>query len=219
MDAMSGQDALLRKLRSVVPHRVRVYDSSDEHRDVAVPHGRKRWSHVVETVEARPWVRAELLDKAGAALAYVINPATEAEAGDLEDIGSKVSSASAQSRWMLELMLKAQRTALEFRDKEHAALLDSIRDMMGVQTTAMKELVSLYQVQRDVAADVATMKAAAESGGSIEQIVKLIEASPALLQVLGPVVQLLRPRIAAKVTEVKSTEPPAAAAPAKGKKP
>jgi len=183
-------DRLLATLRRLAPAKVRVYDSSDDHRDIAVPSQRKRWGHVVQTIEARPWLRCELLDKSGAVLGYVEN---DGAAGEVEELTPAPGGGggAAQSRWFLEMMIKAQTVALTYRDKEHIVLMQGMRDLMGAQTDAMRELTNLYRVQRDVSAEVATMKAAAENGGDVDQIIKLIEASPTLLQALGPLLAAL----------------------------
>lgn len=195
MDTVAEQ--LLKHLRQISPHRVRVYDASDEYRDVAVPTRRRKWAQVIATIEARPWVRCELLDKSGAALGYVEN---DGPAGEVEDLGGAATPRAAEQRWLLELMIKAQTTALSFRDKEHAALLSGVRDMMAVQTEAMRETIALMREQRDIVQETAAIKAAAEKGDDLEQIVKLVEASPKLMQVLGPVMMALRApkQIAAK---------------------
>lgn len=195
MDTVAEQ--LLMHLRRISPHKVRVYDASDEYRDVAVPTRRRKWAQVIATIEARPWVRCELLDKSGAALGYVEN---DGPAGEVEDLGGAATPRAAEQRWLLELMIKAQTTALSFRDKEHAALLSGVRDMMAVQTEAMRETIALMREQRDIVQETAAIKAAAEKGDDLEQIVKLVEASPKLMQVLGPVMMALRApkQIAAK---------------------
>lgn len=186
MDAVA--DKLLSKLRSLAPHRVRVYDNSDDPREVAVPERRKRWSHVIETIEARPWVRCELLDKKGGVLGYVEN---DAAANELEELGGGGPGGTAQQRWFLEMMIKAQTVALTYRDKEHAALLEGMREMMSVQTQSIRELINIFAIQRDVATEIAAMKAAADAGGDMDQIIKLIEASPQLMQSIGPLLQLV----------------------------
>lgn len=204
---------LVSELRKVAPVIVRVYDASDEHRDHAVPNGRKRWSKVAETVDARPWVRAELLDKSERILGYVTN---DEAPGDLEDLTAPAGSAggvAASTRGYLEIILRAQREALSFRDKEHSALLASVRGVlemqtqaMAQQTIAMQEVVSIVRQQRDEAVELAAMRAAtaaaaqegkAEGGDmDLKQLMELAEASPKLLQALGPLVAMFqRPRL------------------------
>jgi hypothetical protein len=196
MDAVA--DRLLVKLRQLAPHKVRVYDNSDDHRDVAVPQRRKRWSQVIETIEGKPWVRVELLDKSGAVLGYVEND------GEAKELESLASGGSARDRWFLEMMLKAQDTALKWRNKEHADLLTGMRDLLEVNTHATRELVEIFRVQRDVSADVAAMQAAAANGGDMDQIIKLIEASPQLMQTFAPLLGMLfRKKIAAPKSDTK----------------
>lgn len=204
-------ERLLAQLRRVAPVKVRVYDAQDESRDVAVPTRRKRWSQVVLTVEARPWVRVELLDKAGAILGYVEN---DGAAEEIEDIGAPAGGGgrSIEARWMLELMLKAQRTALEFRDKEHSALLASMTAMLDVNAQNMRETVGIMRQQRDEAMELARIRAAAEAGGDLDQIIKLVEASPQLMQAIGPLLGLL---LKPKRIEAKATPAPASKAGAK----
>lgn len=193
MDGIAEQ--LLQTLRKLAPVSVKVIDAQEDARDIAVPNGRKRWSQVAATIEAMPWVRCELLDKAGRVLGYVLN---EGAADALEDVSAPASSASAQARWQLELMLRAQQVALTYRDKEHAQLLHSVREILEVNTQSMREMVNIMRMQRDEAVEVANLRAAAENGGDMDQILKLIEASPKLMQVLGPLLMGLRaPRIAA----------------------
>jgi hypothetical protein len=199
-------EQLLIHLRRIAPHKVRVYDSSDEYRDVAVPTRRRKWAQVIATIEARPWVRCELLDKSGAALGYVEN---NGPPGELEDLSGSQTPRAAEQRWLLELMIKAQTVALTFRDKEHASILQGMRDMMQVQTDAMRETIGLMREQRDIVAETAALKAAAEKGDDLDQIVKLIEASPKLMQVVGPLVMALR---APKKIAATATKPPASGA-------
>jgi len=200
-------DRLLATLRQLAPHKVRVYDNSDEHRDVAVPQRRKRWTQVITTIEGRPWVRCELLDKSGSVLGYVDN---EGPAGELEDLATGGPNGSLRERQLLELMIKAQSVALTFRDKEHSALLEGMRDMMAVHAQSTRELIEIFRVQRDVAAETAAMAAQAEAGGDAAAIVKLIEGSPALQQVLAPVI--------ARLLQAGQKRPQKPAAPANGVK-
>ncbi len=210
-------DTLVASLRKLAPIRVRVVDSHDESRDVAVPHGRKRWSQVASTIEAMPWVRCELLDKVGAILGYVQN---DGAAEGLEDISAPASSAAVQARWMLELMLRAQQVALTYRDKEHVAVLASMREMMEVSTGAMREMREIWREQREAAVEVAQLRAAAEAGDGMEQVVKLIEASPKLMQTLGPLMMAFRgPRRLTEAKPAAAPEAKPAAAPAPEAKP
>lgn len=197
---------LLAALRRTAPTKVRVYDAQDEAREVAVPTRRKRWSQVVETVEAVPWVRVEMLDKAGSILGYIKN---DGPADEIEELSSPATGANSQVRWVLELMIKAQTMALSFRDKEHAALLVSVREVLDVQSQGMREMVALMRAQRDEAMELAQIRAAAAQGDGMDEIIKLIEASPKLMQTMAPLLGVLfRPR------QLTAAPRPAAPAPA-----
>lgn len=209
MDEVAAR--LLAALRSAHPVRVRVYDAQEQPREIAVPTRRKRWSQVVETVEAIPWVRVEMLDKAGGILGYVKN---DGPADEVEELTAPAGAAASQARWMLELMIRAQTTALQYRDKEHTTLLASVREVLDVQSQAMREMIGLMRAQRDEAMELAQIRAAAAQGDGMDEIVKLIEASPKLMQTLAPVLGLLfRPKQLAAAPQAPppapQTPPPA----------
>lgn len=204
MDGVGGR--LLAQLRRCAPVKVRVYDAQEESRDVAVPTRRKKWSQVVETIEARPWMRVEMLDKSGAVLGYVDN---DGPAEELEDIGSddRRGGSVFRERAMLELMIKAQTTALQYRDKEHTTLLQNVSVILQTNANVMQETIALMRMQRDEAMQVAQLRAEAEQGGEMGEIVKLIEASPKLMQSFGPLLAaFMRPKqIASKPAEANGT--------------
>lgn len=239
---------LLATLRRTAPVRVRVYDAQDESYDVAVPTRRKRWSQVIETIEQRPWVRCALLDKAGGVLAHVAN--TEpAEPAGLEDISGGASAGAGgqalQTRMYLELMIKAQTTALTYRDKEHSALLQSMNACMQTVTAMALNLVEhtrqIAEIERSAvrehaqsqldalmsSAQAQIAQASADRDISIDDVVELLRESPKLLQQLGPLIAglgFLKPKPAAAAPAPapapSSPPPPAPAAPAKpGKRP
>lgn len=188
MDATS--DRLIGKLRQLAPAKVRVVNASDEAYDVAVPNRRKRWSQVTETIESRPWVRAELMDKYGAVLGFVEN---DGAAGEIEELGATAAGGKmGDMRIGLELMLRSQHTALSFRDKEHTALLGAMRDMLQLNMEMLRETMVLLREQRDIAAETAAMRASAiptkEDGIDVEEIVKLLKASPKALAEIAPMV-------------------------------
>ena len=108
VDALHAK--LLSSLKRQNPARVRAYAGDDDARDIAVPTRRRRWSAVIEAIEARTWTRVELLDKSGAVLGYVdnIEPARE-----IEDLGgdTRASKLRSESEWIVTLVVKAQREA------------------------------------------------------------------------------------------------------------
>jgi len=178
---------LLQALRRLAPHLVRVFDGSDEYRDIAVPTRRKRWSQVIDTIEARPWIRCELRAKGGAVLGYVERDERE-PAGELEDITARMPPEAQHMRWYLDMMLRAQTMALTMVNKEHAAMFGAMQGILEVQTQATREIVELMRQQRDAAAELATIRATATQDDGLEQILKILEASPKLMTQLGPVI-------------------------------
>jgi hypothetical protein len=201
-DAMDDVTQMIAKLRQLSPHRVRVYADADNYKDVAVPQRRKRWAQVVATIESLQWVRCELLDKSGALLGTIENAATELEAIPTEPAGA----AATANRWFLEMMIRAQTVALQFRDKEHVAILQTMRELLDLNMQNTRDMHTLMRAQRDEAMELARVKAMAEQGSDIDQIVKLIEVSPHLMQALGPLLGMLtRKKIAAAAPNGKAS--------------
>lgn len=178
---------LLQALRRLAPHSVRVFDGSDEYRDIAVPTRRKRWTQVIDTIEARPWVKCELRAKGGAVLGYVERDERE-PAGDLEDIATRVPPEAQHMRWYLDQMLRAQTMALQMVGKEHSAMFAAMQGILEVQTQATREVIELMRQQRDAAAEIATIRATASQDDGLDQILKILEASPKLMQQVGPMI-------------------------------
>ena len=194
---------LLNTLRSVAPAAVRAYDAQDNVREVAVPTRRKRWTQVIDTIVAVPWVRVVLVDKSGRELGYVEN---EGPAREVEDISGREVVEHRRETYLIELILRAQKQALQFRDQEHTTLLTSMRDLLDVNTQAMRGLAEIFAAQTRSALELGELRAAAAaasvqqqhdaSGGGtgIEEILKLLEASPQVLQGIAPMLMLLKGR-------------------------
>jgi len=183
---MNATDKLLASLKRHTPAKVRAYAGDDDAREIAVPTRRKRWSQVIEAIEARSWTRVELLDKSGAVLGYVdnIEPARE-----LEDLGdSRASKTRSEAEWIVALVIKAQRDAMTFRDAEVSNLLKAQGDVVRELTSAMHGLSSIYRAQVDAASEVAAMQATAAAGGDGGQLRELLEAAPTILQAI-PVIR------------------------------
>lgn len=156
-------EALLHKLKSTAPAKVRVYTADDEHRDVAVPNRRRRWTTVLETVDRIPWVRCELLDKGGDVLAIVDN---DGPAGEPEDLNAPSGSARmAELRALMELMLRGQREALSFRDSETKALLQMQVEVLKSVTIANSELAKVFRMTTQAVGMGARAAAEAEMAG------------------------------------------------------
>lgn len=200
---------LLASLRNHAPHTVRAYTSDDDFRNIAVPQRRKRWAQVIEAIEARAWSRVELLDKSGGVLGYVENaePATTVE----ELPPGPASKMRHECEWIVALVVKAQRDAMQFRDDEVKSLLSAQGDVVREMVVGMQALSSIYREQRDAASEVAAMQAtaAAGSGDGAFNMKELVDAAPAILQAL--------PMLRALLTGGNGNAPPNGAHTAKPK--
>jgi hypothetical protein len=194
---------LLAKLRTLAPAKVRAYAGDDDHRDIAVPTRRKRWSQVIEAIEARSWTRVELLDKGGNVLGYVDNAEP---AGVVEDIGGPATAKRAEAEWIVNLVVRAQRDAMTFRDAEVKSLLQAQGDVVREMSQAMHGLATIYREQRDAAANVAELRATAAATPDGFNMKELMEALPVLMQALP----MLRGLLAGGVpsSAPKSPKPP-----------
>lgn len=186
---------LLSELRRHNPHKVRVYSSDDEYRDIAVPTRRRRWAAVISAIEAKAWTKAELLNKAGEVLGYVDNVGG---AHDVEDLSPSFEGVRGQlllGERIAALCMRSVKEAISSRDDEMKALLSAQGEVVREMATAVKSLGEVYrdvtaaeQDAADVRIDAATeAAAAAANGGEIRQ---LLEALPMLLQAL-PVLRSL----------------------------
>lgn len=205
-------DKLLSTLRRLNPVRVVAYngDDDDKPKTIAVPTRRKKWAQVVTTIEGLPWSKLEFLDRSGGLLGTFGNDSPARELEDIGDGSRAVTSHDVQmSRVLLDVMLKAQREVLSFRDAETTALLQAQGQVLREMSGAMTALAGVYQQQVEAAAQVAGLRAEAaqreaQGDGSLKE---LIEAAPQLLQLL-PVLKGL----------LASGSPPRAATPPNGAK-
>jgi hypothetical protein len=184
MSDVTDNEKLLRALKQHQPAKVRVLlgDDDDKGRDVAVSKGRKRWGAVIAAVTGRAWTRVEMLNGKGEILGYCEN--TNA-AEDVEELTGRKASVRSEAEWATTLAVRTAERMLAFRAEEHRELLKAQSDVMRELTGAVKGLSSIYREQAEAAADVAAMRAEADNGGNLKQ---LMEAAPAILQAL-PVLQ------------------------------
>lgn len=181
-------DKLLATLKRHCPTKVRAFAGDDDCRDIAVPTRRKKWGQVIEAIEARSWTRVELLDKSGAVIAYVDNTGP---ASDVEDLGSGPSGKTrSEAEWIVNLVVRAQREAMAFRDSEVQSLLRAQGDVVRELSRAMQDLSGIYSEQRKAAVETAEIRAAASQGGEWKE---LMDALPQLLPLLPHLRQLVSP--------------------------
>lgn len=186
-------DALLAKLKRLNPARVRVCNGDDDVRDIAVPTRRKKWGQVIETIEGRAWSRVELLNKSGEVLGYHDNtePATELESLDGDTRTAKTRS---DMEWMANVIIKAQREVLTFRDSELQGCVKAMGDVVREMGTAVHSLGSVYQLQVAATKETEAVKvaAAATAAGQGDSFKELMEALPQIMQALPMLRALLQ---------------------------
>lgn len=200
MQAKDTTDAkLLATLKRHNPHAVMAYngDSDEEGRKIAVPTRRRKWSSVIASIEARPWSRVELLDKAGGVLGYVDN---DAGGGDLEDLTDASAPGPKATPVQLGMAIaamcqKASRDALSARESEVRSILEAQAAVMREHTAAVHGLVQALQLTADAREDAANthaeaMAAAAAQGGG-GGFKELLDALPVLLQLAAVAKQTL----------------------------
>lgn len=180
-------DKLLATLKRHAPAKVRAYAGDDDRRDIAVPTRRRRWGQVIEAIDACAWTRVELLDKSGAVIAYVENTTPASELEDIAGTGA-VSKTRSDAEWIVNLVVRAQREAMAFRDSEVQNLLRAQGDVVRELSRAMQDLSGIYAEQRKAAVETAEIRAAAGANGEWKE---LLDAAPALLQMLPALRQLM----------------------------
>lgn len=179
---------LTARLRSLSPAAVRVYaDASDTPaRTVGVPHGRKRWSHVVETIEARPWVRVEFLD----AKDRILGELAVAEDEAPEAAPAAAPIVTREDRF-LDLLIRAQAAATKDSSAAIAQLGQVVRIMAEAQRTLYEQYTATLQMisDRDAAlrerADRGAVQAQPEPAAEEPGMMELLRAAPQMMQMLA----------------------------------
>ena len=205
---MTTSTALLETLKRHNPAKVIAYAGDDDARAISVPTRRRRWAQVIEAIHARSWSRVELLDRAGAVLAYVENsePARELEPLDAATgTGAQIQLAER----IVTMVARGQREVMSFRDAELSALLAAQGSVVREMAGAMSSLSALYREQVQTAETTGELRAtalahAASSGD--DQIRQLLEALPVLIQALP----MLRGLLSSGPTPPTTPAPPKA---------
>jgi hypothetical protein len=187
-----------RELATRQPHQLRVADRAGDTWLVGVPPaGRKKWAAVTEVLEARPWVRAELLDRQGAVIGYLTpDEQPRMATGD--------EPAPAGAAWLIQAMLHAQETALSYRDREVRVLLENVAGVIQAHGSAVQSLVQILAASRDVAAEVAAARQKLEQTDLVGQLTELAEHAPQLAGAVASIVQAVGAVRAAKAARPTS---------------
>ena len=182
---------LLATLRRVAPTKVRAYGATDEDvRDIAVPTRRRKWSQVIEAIEARAWTRIELMDKSGAVLGYIDN---EGPANEVEDLTSRGAQTKHDAEWFVKITVQAMKDAMAMRNDETAALLAAQGAVVREMASGIAALSAVYREQVIAATDAARARAEAAAAGQAGEgsLKELLDAAPQIMQALPLLKSLL----------------------------
>ena len=173
---------LLATLKRHNPSKVRAFAGDDDMREIAVPTRRRRWSQVIEAIDARAWSRVELCDKAGAVLGYVDNAEPARDVEDLTPTTGNGGQLLLAER-IVKMVISAQRDAMTFRDAELSALLKAQGDVVREMAASVGHLGRMYREQVQAAEETSAIRAAGVVApeGDWRQ---LLDALPTLVQVL-----------------------------------
>jgi hypothetical protein len=202
-------EKLLASLKRHNPSKVRAYAGDDDVRDIAVPTRRRRWSQVIEAIEARAWSRVELLDKSGGVLGYVENtePATEPE-----DLGPAGGGRVTEVQRLVEMFTRSQERTLQMafahRDAEVVNVMQAQGAVVRELVQGMHALTAMYQQQVTVAADVAANQAALAAGDG-DALKQLVDAAPMILQMMPLLKGLLNGNAGKPAVSNGHSKPPA----------
>jgi len=186
------ESKLVMALRRLGPHTVRVMNGDDEREVIAVPTRRRKWSAVVEAIEARAWTSCIARDKAGNTLGHIENDAAAAEVVDLSaQLPAGASGQLMLAERIVHVAMQASERTLKHRDAEVTALLQAQNQVVVQMANAVQSLSDVWKEQREAAAHASQSRmeamqaeaeaAAAAAGGDWQQ---LIQALPTLLQLL-----------------------------------
>lgn len=169
-------------LRQYQPCSLRAYDAHDDTRDIAIPPGaRTKWSRAAATVNARPWVRLDLLDRTGKVLFHVEH---DGPSTDVEELSPGMSATDRRDERMLALLLRAQREGREADRRDTVELIGGCREMMRVLTDAVRALSDIQRaqiqaLQDSFAARASSSSSSDEAGSAVDDLVKSL--LPAML--------------------------------------
>lgn len=180
------ESQLLATLKRIAPDKL-VATVGDKERAIAVPNVRKRWDRVLSTLSNLAWTKLELQDKTGALLHTVEN--TE-PAGELTELSG---GRAAEVQSLLSIVLRAQESAMKFRDAEVQGLLRAQADVVREVTASVKALSALHQEQLAAARELGAIEReqAEAAAANSDQLKQLMEALPVLLQALPAIKSML----------------------------
>lgn len=202
---MTDREKLTAAIARHNPHKVIAFRGDDVLREIPVPNTRKNKAAVCDVIAKLAWTKAELVDRNGGLLDVI-----EATAPATEEIdeGAGVELSDRDLR-LLNLILKAQQSALSQRERDERAAMEACTGAVKMLTEAVGALAGLQRKQLEAQSEAYQMQIraaieAAQSEGAAGPPEKEGLISEQLLK------QML-PAILAKLMAPASAAPAAAA--------
>lgn len=191
---------LLAALKRNKPSKVVAFtsDAAEDARPIAVPNHRKAWDRVMKALSRIPWVRVEMMNKAGELLDTYED---ESPAGELAELPAgkgmqEHALALAIVRTVTEHSNQAVERVLANRAEEMKTILTANKDVLSEMTRGMHALVGMYKEhvavvreseseRTEAALAQAQAQQAAESAGlDWKQIMELLPALPNIVKAM-----------------------------------
>lgn len=172
-------DELTVQLRQLAPVAVRVYAPDGTCRDVGVPQGRKRWSHVTKIVDSRPWQRAELLDAKNRVLGEVVVAVDDDQGDDHQESTAPIIP---REERLLDLMIKAQNAATKDTSQAIGALGSVVQMLADAQRQLHETYMATMRALQEQAAAPPAAPAAPEK--EADGMMQIIAAAPQIVQLM-----------------------------------
>jgi hypothetical protein len=115
--------------------------------------GRNKVSLTIQVIEKLAWSRIELVDRREGLLQVVDNDSPPA---DLEELGT---GQAARDERLLNLMLRAQKVALDYRLEETRVMGRAMVEAMSAVSQSVTMLASVYKEQAELAAEIGAAEA------------------------------------------------------------
>lgn len=188
MSALSAEK-LLATIKRERPAKCVVF-VGDKERAVAVRGGRNFAAQTFRAIEAMgAWTRVELLNKASELLATIEN---SDPAGELQDIGA-TTGVAAQLERLLVIVEKSKERALAQREVEVRSFMQASTEMVRAIAEQAKQQAAMYERQLEVQRETEDIRtdAAAAAASDGDTLSQLLDAAPAILQMLPMLKQLM----------------------------
>jgi hypothetical protein len=143
--AVSTEQEAVAALKAWKPYALHVVTVDGLERDVAISTRRNRWKVAAQILAGMPWVTIEARDRKGAILGLLQREEEVDQADDASEEPDKTAVTIREAQ-LLELMLKAQKTALDGQTNVLRPFLESTTRLISSMTDRVTRLEDeLYQ--------------------------------------------------------------------------